>query len=683
MTERSSWRDEVGALLELMAASGLAFAQPFFDLLGKNPDLFIGRRITSWQLVIVATLVVFGPPLILVSLEVVVGLASARARHALHWGFLAVAAAIIGVEAAKSSTDWGVAALVALGIAAGVIVVLLVARFQILRAWLRALCVAPIAFAGLFVLASPITPIVFASEGTAAKLAIAHPHRVVWVLFDELPESSLLDGRGAVDATLFPNFAALAAHSNWYRNSTTIAPFTLAAVPGMLTSSYPKDITGAATVANYPDNLFTLLGGTYDVNAVESLTAMCPSAVCHDLRHRVTRRNGLGGLVRDGLDLWGEFARPGRSAPGLNIARGVFALDPEPLATAESFVQSLAPSTRPRLDFYHGFLPHWPWRFVGPAAQDTLERSNPQGLEGKDRWGSEFAAASGRQRHLLQLQATDTILGQITTRLQSIGAWEDSLVVVTADHGVGFSNGDPPRGLSKADAADLVWTPLFVKLPGQHDGRIDDRPARTVDLLPTIADVLGVRLPWNPAGRSLLGTPRADGPVPVLHWWLDRLNPEDGRANLVDGPRGFSTVLTRRVVGPSDPPDDPSLALYRIGPYGGLVGRLGGPLIQSGSSPSHASITDPARFGAVAPAAKVAPWLRVNGTVTPASSGIPLAVTVNGVIGAVTQSVRGASDASAPWWASLPPQLFRPGSNDVRVYLVTGPPESPRLVPAS
>ena len=36
------------------------------------------------------------------------------------------------------------------------------------------------------------------------------PNRVVMVVLDEFPEASLLDGQGAIDAELFPNFAALA-----------------------------------------------------------------------------------------------------------------------------------------------------------------------------------------------------------------------------------------------------------------------------------------------------------------------------------------------------------------------------------------------------------------------------------------------------------------------------------------
>ena len=51
--------------------------------------------------------------------------------------------------------------------------------------------------------------------------------------------------------------------------------------------------------------------------------------------------------------------------------------------------------------------------------------------------------------------------------------------------------------------------PLFVKLPGQKRGRIDDSAARTIDIVPTIARELGIRPAWRLDGRPL-GRARAE-----------------------------------------------------------------------------------------------------------------------------------------------------------------------------
>ena len=101
--------------------------------------------------------------------------------------------------------------------------------------------------------------------------------------------------------------------------------------------------------------------------------------------------------------------------------------------------------------------------------------------------------------------------------------WDRALVVLTADHGVSFRVKPTPappfvlgrlgyrRELTTENAEDIVTVPLFVKYPGQSEGRTDPEWGRTIDILPTIADVLGIRLPFKVDGRSL----RSPRPVPA------------------------------------------------------------------------------------------------------------------------------------------------------------------------
>src|SRR5688500_12680392 len=58
----------------------------------------------------------------------------------------------------------------------------------------------------------------------------AGPVPVVVLAFDELPVVSLLGRDGDIDEHLFPNFAALRQTSTWYRNATTVAELTRAAL---------------------------------------------------------------------------------------------------------------------------------------------------------------------------------------------------------------------------------------------------------------------------------------------------------------------------------------------------------------------------------------------------------------------------------------------------------------------
>ena len=105
------------------------------------------------------------------------------------------------------------------------------------------------------------------------------------------------------------------------------------------------------------------------------------------------------------------------------------------------------------------------------------------------------------QRHLLQVGYVDQLLGDLLERLRDTGMYDRSLVVVTADHGMSFREGESGRIASQANLEDVAFVPLFVKQPGQERGEVVDHHVETIDVLPTIAEVLGFRIPWRVDGR--------------------------------------------------------------------------------------------------------------------------------------------------------------------------------------
>ncbi len=73
--------------------------------------------------------------------------------------------------------------------------------------------------------------------------------------------------------------------------------------------------------------------------------------------------------------------------------------------------------------------------------------------------------------------------------------------------------------------------------PGSGVGKVIDRPVRTIDVVPTIADVLGFQMPWKVDGASLLGpdpNPKrfANRYMSYRHF-ADRLPPETVRASFL------------------------------------------------------------------------------------------------------------------------------------------------------
>ena len=95
------------------------------------------------------------------------------------------------------------------------------------------------------------------------------------------------------------------------------------------------------------------------------------------------------------------------------------------------------------------------------------------------------------QRHLLQVGATDTMMGKLIERLKAQGLYDNAMIIILADHGANWSGvGHERRMLNPNDYRDMLRVPMWIKMPHQTTQRIVDKPVRTIDLLPTVAHLL-------------------------------------------------------------------------------------------------------------------------------------------------------------------------------------------------
>jgi arylsulfatase A-like enzyme/cytochrome c-type biogenesis protein CcmH/NrfG len=98
----------------------------------------------------------------------------------------------------------------------------------------------------------------------------------------------------------------------------------------------------------------------------------------------------------------------------------------------------------------------------------------------------------------------DAELGKFFTFLKDRGLWENTLIVVTADHGEMLGeHGEDGHGFFIYEGA--VHVPLIIRSPWPLPvGRV---PATVehVDIVPTILDALGIPVGKTPQGKSLLG----------------------------------------------------------------------------------------------------------------------------------------------------------------------------------
>jgi len=106
----------------------------------------------------------------------------------------------------------------------------------------------------------------------------------------------------------------------------------------------------------------------------------------------------------------------------------------------------------------------------------------------------------------------DEYLGKFLTKLEELGLDENTIVVVTSDHGEEFQeHGSWGHGHSVYQ--ELLGVPLVFRWPGVIPSSLRIEPVvSTMDIGPTVLEATGVAIPRQFEGRSLLGFMRGDWP---------------------------------------------------------------------------------------------------------------------------------------------------------------------------
>jgi hypothetical protein len=450
-------------------------------------------------------------------------------------------------------------------------------------------------------------------SSTGAAKAAKHPP-VVMLVFDEFSTTSLVDARGHVDAGRYPNFARLAHDSTWFPYATASVDRTGRAMRALLTGS---------NAGNSLD-VFSALGRRYRMDVAEEVSSVCPRRLCPASRpatkQMVLHRLATGRAER--FDRW---------------------------------LGTVAPRRAPTFYFKHTLLPHGPWRYL-PSGRRYADTKTQKRLTWNDQHYNDWLVKLNYQRHLHNVGFTDRLLGKAIDRLKAQGLYDRALVVVTADNGEGFGRRGNGHEISRANAADIALTPLFVKLPYQRAGRTVSRHVRIVDVVPTIARVAHVPLHGRIEGRSLFGGPSRR--IPRTTVMLQRAGT---RVRLSEAELGRRAAAARtlkfRLFGGG---------LFAVGPHRELHGTPveRWPKLPAGGT--RALLDSPSRFANVRPGSGVVP-VKLMGRVT-GHKRLDLAVAVNGTIVATapTLSLHGAQLFSL----LIPEESLQAGRNDVRLYAI-------------
>ncbi|HEX2374260.1 MAG TPA: sulfatase-like hydrolase/transferase [Actinomycetota bacterium] len=699
---KPTWRDRLHlwALVELFVLCGFAIAQPLLDVTGKSPDFFLFRRADRLDIVALVLGVTLLPALFFWAFEFAVGLVSETVRRMAHLAAMAALLTLLAIQVAKKLTDLRGPVVVAIALAGGVLAAGLYARASWPRLWLRYLAPAPLVFALVFLLLSPSSRLVLparaeAPAGQAPAAAAGRQPPLVMILFDEFPLSSLLDSSGRIDRRVYPNFAELAGQATWYRNATGVAGYTPWAMPAMLTGNYPAKVK-APSYTEYPDNMLTLFGRYYDLKVYETISQLCPPSRCRSTAGNLDRV-GLGAVVGDSARVFKEIVSPydatvdpasfiDQTAAEEAAPSGGQPLNPQfrfnqlrlnQPSRFNDFLAGLEDTGRPTMHFLHLLLPHAPWRYQ-PSGNEYNFKSFGRGFK-IDQTPAPVVELA-HQRHLLQVAYTDGLVGQVIDKLKAEGLWDKSLVVVGADHGEGWVPGEKPRSLGRTNAPDLMWVPQLIKAPGQDNGVVDDRNWEQVDLLPTIADLVGIQVPWTMEGRSQTGEPTR---TRAEKWWYDT----PGHRQVRDGPSNWAAVLAGEtdVLARSG---EGARGLYRYGAFADLVYRdpaSVGPVTLD--QEATAILDDYRRYGQIRPGSGRVPAL-VSGKLTSPlpPAGSTVLVAVNGRIGGESRLFPERPGEPAAKFAVITPDLLwraGDGRRQLQVHVVDRSGGQPRLVPVS
>jgi len=323
---------------------------------------------------------------------------------------------------------------------------------------------------------------------------------IMLITIDTLRADSL-EPYGATD-TLTPNITHLASDSVVYEAATTPMPLTRPAHASILTGLYPDQHGVLTNHQILPEEVLTLAETLRDIGY--------QTAGFTGIRF-LNRRSGLA----QGFDAFG--------APKNKKEK------PRAKKVVERAIEWLgdADSERPILLWVHVYDPHQPYdppqefrRGIDPGLEQRIPAIRWSALNRVARTNNgdvpEDVFELALDYYRGEVEYTDFWIGRLLEKFNLRRESRGSMVVVTADHGECFENGN------HFEHADCLYegalrVPLIVRYPnGVGAGQRVDRRVSNLDITPTVLQQLSLPLPENLAGLPLQDDFSEDGSRVVL-----------------------------------------------------------------------------------------------------------------------------------------------------------------------
>lgn len=273
-----------------------------------------------------------------------------------------------------------------------------------------------------------------------------------------------------------PVLDRLAARGALFESAYTAAPITLPAHASIFTGTYPQ-------FHGVRDNGSFLLDPRL-VTLAEVFADAGFRTGAFVGAYPVDSKFGLN----QGFEVYDDQLPPASAATGFSYPERPAA---EVVASAADWLAGLDGDAR-FLAWVHVFDPHAPYAAPEP-----------------------FASRHAADPYQGEVAYVDHALGELLAGLEGLGRGDDTLIVVVADHGEGLGeHGEETHTALIYDSTMRV--PLLLAGPGIPAGLRVGETVRTIDILPTLTELLRLDTPADHQGASLLpllsgaaGPPRA------------------------------------------------------------------------------------------------------------------------------------------------------------------------------
>jgi len=338
-----------------------------------------------------------------------------------------------------------------------------------------------------------------------------------------LPNAELIDGPNVIIITIdalrqdrvsaygdwyveTPNLDAFASRSIRFEEACTNSPWTIPSMFAMNSSSYPS-VHGADKFHKGNVNLVMLAevlnNHGYDTEAYVANQILYGELGFNRGFDTYLEYGDIYAL--SGFKKASTYRFYKRISDKLMPYLGIREVDSTSWLTAE-IVSSLNKDRRKPLFLWAHYLdPHTPLTppreymegpedFVDEALRfGFFETTDDDKLEEKDR--EKLVAL-----YEAEVRYVDDVLEEVFKAIEENGLYDNSVIIVTADHGEEFFE-HGKYGHARTHYDEVVSIPMFVYVPGIKPG-VSEYPVSLIDLMPTILDLVGAGTPGNMGGET-------------------------------------------------------------------------------------------------------------------------------------------------------------------------------------